>query len=76
MPELTERQQFYKIHLDAAIVECLTIAEYARRHDLRAAALHDARGRIHGGRGRRNHVRGRCERNRETRHDRTPDRNA
>lgn len=46
MPQLTDRQQFYKSHLDAAAAEGVTIAEYARRHDLPAQPLYDARRRI------------------------------
>lgn len=46
MAKLTERQQFYKTHLDAASAEGLTIAEYARRHDVPAHGLYDARRRI------------------------------
>ena len=46
MAQLTDRQQFYKSHLDAAAAEGVSIAEYARRHDLPAHALYDARRRI------------------------------
>jgi len=46
MAELTERQPYYKTHLDAAASEGVTIAAYARRHGIPAHGLYDARRRI------------------------------
>lgn len=46
MAELTDRQQFYKAHLDAASDQGLTIAAYARANDISAQGLYAARRRI------------------------------
>ena len=51
MAEFTERQQFYKTHLDAAAAEGTTIAQYARQHDVPAYGLYDIRRRIRAGSG-------------------------
>ena len=48
MAGLTDRQKFYKAHLDAARDQGLTIAAYARANDIPAQSLYAARRRIEG----------------------------
>lgn len=48
MPELTEKQQTYKAHLEAADAQGLSIAEYARAHDLSSQTLYQYRRRFRG----------------------------
>jgi len=48
MPEPTEMQEAYRAHLEAADAQGLSIAEYARDHDLSPQALYRYRRRVRG----------------------------